>query len=51
MEDEPTQEQLKSKGMTLEKALDVFTEKTHKVIRASQKTPMVWQEMVRAPEC
>ena len=37
---------LKKKGLTLEKALDKFTEETHQVIRAKHRTPLVWQEMV-----
>ncbi|ORX40209.1 putative beta-hexosaminidase precursor [Kockovaella imperatae] len=46
MEDEETATTLKSKGWTLEKALDNFTEQTHAVVRANKKTPLVWQEMV-----
>ncbi|KAI0629981.1 N-acetylhexosaminidase [Trametes polyzona] len=44
--DEPTQAALNASGRTLEEALDVFTQKTHKVLEDKGKTPVVWEEMV-----
>ncbi|KAI0642951.1 N-acetylhexosaminidase [Trametes meyenii] len=44
--DEPTQTALNASGSTLEQALDVFTQKTHKVLEDKGKTPVVWEEMV-----
>ncbi|KAI0671147.1 N-acetylhexosaminidase [Trametes maxima] len=44
--DEPTQSALNASGSTLEQALDVFTQKTHKVLEDKGKTPVVWEEMV-----
>ena len=45
--DNQTQQSLKAKGWTLDNALDNFVDATHKAIRAEQRTPVVWQEMVR----
>ncbi|CAE6464182.1 unnamed protein product [Rhizoctonia solani] len=45
-EDEETQKQLQSQGLTFEGALDVFTNQTHKAIRDAGRTPVVWEEMV-----
>ncbi|THH02698.1 hypothetical protein EW026_g230 [Hermanssonia centrifuga] len=44
--DANTQEDLVSTGQTLEQALNVFTQTTHKAIIAEGKTPVVWEEMV-----
>ncbi|KAI0763524.1 N-acetylhexosaminidase [Trametes elegans] len=44
--DEPTQATLNASGSTLEQALDVFTQKTHKALEDQGKTPVVWEEMV-----
>ncbi|KAI8986124.1 N-acetylhexosaminidase [Trametes punicea] len=44
--DEPTQAALNATGRTLEQALDVFTQKTHKALEVKGKTPVVWEEMV-----
>ncbi|WVQ75375.1 hypothetical protein IAR50_004995 [Cryptococcus sp. DSM 104548] len=45
LEDGSTVKDLKSNGWTLDEALDRFTAVTHTPIRASGKTPVVWQEM------
>ncbi|KAG1739453.1 glycoside hydrolase family 20 protein [Suillus paluster] len=45
-EDYPTQLQLNSTGMTLNGALDTFTQTTHAALMAMGKTPVVWEEMV-----
>ncbi|TDL19713.1 N-acetylhexosaminidase [Rickenella mellea] len=44
--DAETQSDLKAQGRTFEQALDVFTQATHGAVRASGKTPVVWEEMV-----
>ncbi|KAI0326228.1 N-acetylhexosaminidase [Cubamyces sp. BRFM 1775] len=44
--DQPTQDSLKASGRTLEQALDVFTQETHKALEVKGKTPVVWEEMV-----
>ncbi|KAI0365306.1 N-acetylhexosaminidase [Pilatotrama ljubarskyi] len=44
--DTPTQAALNATGRTLEQALDVFTQETHKALEAKGKTPVVWEEMV-----
>ncbi|KAG2341533.1 glycoside hydrolase family 20 protein [Suillus weaverae] len=44
--DYPTQLQLNSTGMTLNGALDTFTQVTHAALIAEGKTPVVWEEMV-----
>ncbi|KAG1725007.1 glycoside hydrolase family 20 protein [Suillus paluster] len=41
-----TQQQLNSTGMTLNGALDAFTQTTHGALIAEGKTPVVWEEMV-----
>lgn len=41
--DANTQEDLVSTGQTLEQALNVFTQTTHKAIIAEGKTPVVWE--------
>ncbi|KAG1749468.1 glycoside hydrolase family 20 protein [Suillus lakei] len=41
-----TQQQLNSTGMTLNGALDTFTQITHGALIAEGKTPVVWEEMV-----
>lgn len=43
--DVPTQAALNASGSTLEQALDVFTQKTHKALEAKGKTPVVWEGM------
>lgn len=43
--DEPTQESLRNKNITLHEALSNFVLKSHEVIRESGKTPVVWEEM------
>jgi len=42
-DDYPTQQQLNSTGMTLNDALDVFTQTTHGALIAEGKTPVVWE--------
>jgi len=44
--DAQTQADLKSSGRTLEQALNVFTQATHKGLTDLGKTPVVWEEMV-----
>ncbi|KDQ62085.1 glycoside hydrolase family 20 protein [Jaapia argillacea MUCL 33604] len=44
--DSITQYYLNSTGETLEQALSNFTVKTHSVLEAMGKTPVVWEEMV-----
>ncbi|OBZ71293.1 Beta-hexosaminidase 2 [Grifola frondosa] len=44
--DAPTQASLNATGRTLEQALDVFTQATHKALELQGKTPVVWEEMV-----
>ena len=41
--DAPTQAALNETGRTLEQALDVFTQATHKALEDSGKTPVVWE--------
>ena len=41
--DSQTQADLNSSGRTLEQALDVFTQATHRAIIAEGKTPVVWE--------
>ena len=41
--DQPTQDSLKASGRTLEQALDVFTQETHKALEVKGKTPVVWE--------
>ncbi|TFK39090.1 N-acetylhexosaminidase [Crucibulum laeve] len=43
--DASTQADLKSSGRTLEQALNVFTQATHKALLDIGKTPVVWEEM------
>ncbi|KAG6336864.1 hypothetical protein ID866_2222 [Astraeus odoratus] len=43
--DTATQQQLNATGMTLDSALDVFTQATHGTLIAQGKTPVVWEEM------
>ncbi|KAH9932741.1 N-acetylhexosaminidase [Epithele typhae] len=45
-QDPETQADLNATGRTLEQALDVFTNATHKALVAEGKTPAVWEEMV-----
>lgn len=44
--DYPTQLQLNSTGMTLNGALNTFTQVSHAALMAEGKTPVVWEEMV-----
>ncbi|KIN96874.1 glycoside hydrolase family 20 protein [Pisolithus tinctorius Marx 270] len=44
--DSVTQQQLNQTGMTLNAALDTFTQATHGALIAQGKTPVVWEEMV-----
>ncbi|KAG6844063.1 hypothetical protein H0H87_010061 [Tephrocybe sp. NHM501043] len=44
--DSQTQADLKSNGHTLEQALSVFVQATHKSLTDLGKTPVVWEEMV-----
>ncbi|KAL4070042.1 glycoside hydrolase family 20 protein [Scleroderma yunnanense] len=44
--DTATQQHLNATGMTLNSALDVFTQATHGALLAEGKTPVVWEEMV-----
>jgi hexosaminidase len=44
--DLPTQQQLNATGMTLNDALNNFTQTTHGALIAQGKTPVVWEEMV-----
>jgi hypothetical protein len=46
-EDQPTRLKLEEYGWTLDQALDDFTRRTHAALIDAQKTPLVWQEMVR----
>jgi hexosaminidase len=41
--DYPTQQQLNSTGMTLNDALNTFTQVTHGALIAEGKTPVVWE--------
>ncbi|KAG1725011.1 glycoside hydrolase family 20 protein [Suillus paluster] len=41
-----TQQQLNSTGMTLNGALDAFTQTTHGALITEGKTPVVWEDMV-----
>ncbi|EGN97893.1 glycoside hydrolase family 20 protein [Serpula lacrymans var. lacrymans S7.3] len=41
-----TQQELNSTGMTLNDALNVFTQATHSMLISEGKTPVVWEEMV-----
>jgi hexosaminidase len=41
--DYPTQQQLNSTGMTLNDALNKFTQTTHGALMAAGKTPVVWE--------
>ncbi|KAG1799299.1 glycoside hydrolase family 20 protein [Suillus plorans] len=41
-----TEQQLNRTGMTLNSALDTFTQTTHGALIAQGKTPVVWEEMV-----
>ncbi|KAG9103012.1 N-acetyl-glucosamine-6-phosphate deacetylase [Ceratobasidium sp. 370] len=45
-EDQPTQDELKKQGITIEGALDKFTNVTHAAVRSAGRTPVVWEEMV-----
>lgn len=45
MADKPTQEMLQMRGLSLDQALDAFTQTTHSALRERGKTPLVWQEM------
>ncbi|KAF9234697.1 glycoside hydrolase family 20 protein [Melanogaster broomeanus] len=45
-DDYPTQQQLNATNMTLNGALNTFTETTHAALIAEGKTPVVWEEMV-----
>ncbi|KAF9234700.1 glycoside hydrolase family 20 protein [Melanogaster broomeanus] len=45
-DDYPTQQQLNATNMTLNGALNTFTETTHGALIAEGKTPVVWEEMV-----
>ncbi|KAJ3512227.1 hypothetical protein NLJ89_g3643 [Agrocybe chaxingu] len=45
LQDAQTQADLMSSGMTLEQALDAFTQMTHGALRTIDKTPVVWEEM------
>ncbi|QRV77723.1 beta-hexosaminidase [Ceratobasidium sp. AG-Ba] len=45
-EDQPTQDELKKQGITIEGALDKFTNLTHAAVRTAGRTPVVWEEMV-----
>ncbi|KAF5367788.1 hypothetical protein D9615_010509 [Tricholomella constricta] len=45
-EDAQTQADLAKSGRTLEQALNVFTQATHKSLTDLGKTPVVWEEMV-----
>jgi len=42
-DDYPTQQQLNSTGMTLNDALNTFTQATHGALIAEGKTPVVWE--------
>ncbi|KAI6166689.1 glycoside hydrolase family 20 protein [Pisolithus thermaeus] len=44
--DTVTQQQLNQTGMTLNDALNTFTQATHGALIAQGKTPVVWEEMV-----
>lgn len=44
--DTATQKELNATGLTLNDALDVFTQATHGALMAQGKTPVVWEEMV-----
>ncbi|KAG2139125.1 glycoside hydrolase family 20 protein [Suillus bovinus] len=46
VDDYLTQQQLNRTGMTLNGALDRFTQTTHGALIAQGKTPVVWEEMV-----
>ncbi|KAG8770215.1 N-acetyl-glucosamine-6-phosphate deacetylase [Ceratobasidium sp. 428] len=45
-EDQPTQDELKKQGITIEGALNKFTNVTHAAVRSAGRTPVVWEEMV-----
>ncbi|KAH0586461.1 hypothetical protein H2248_007693 [Termitomyces sp. 'cryptogamus'] len=45
-QDAQTQADLSSSGRTLEQALSLFVQSTHKSLAALGKTPVVWEEMV-----
>ncbi|KAH7885159.1 glycoside hydrolase family 20 protein [Phlebopus sp. FC_14] len=45
-DDYPTQQQLNATNMTLNDALNTFTQTTHGALIAQGKTPVVWEEMV-----
>jgi hexosaminidase len=45
-QDNETQAELHASGMTLEQALDSFTQATHGALKQAGKTPIVWEEMV-----
>jgi hypothetical protein len=47
MDDEQTTDILRENGWTFDQALDRFTSKSHDALHRSQKTAIVWQEMVR----
>ena len=43
LDDAQTQEELKRRGISLEQALDDFTQTTHKALADQGKMPVVWE--------